>query len=49
MRYVWLNIPPKSARMEQAFSADDGATWETNWIMDFTRDDESRFSQGENK
>ena len=25
-------------RWEQAFSADAGATWETNWIMNFKRD-----------
>lgn len=24
-------------RWEQAFSADNGKTWETNWIMEFTR------------
>jgi hypothetical protein len=37
VRYVWLNISPKSARMEQAFSADGGKTWETNWICELTR------------
>ncbi len=26
-----------SARWEQAFSFDDGQTWESNWIMSFTR------------
>jgi hypothetical protein len=24
-------------RWEQAFSGDGGETWETNWIMEFTR------------
>jgi len=24
-------------RWEQAFSLDDGQTWETNWTADFTR------------
>jgi hypothetical protein len=37
VRYVWLNISPKSARMEQAFSPDGGKTWETNWICELSR------------
>ena len=37
VRYVWLNISPKSARMEQSFSPDDGKTWETNWICELSR------------
>ena len=37
MRFIWSRITPTSARWEQAFSADGGASWETNWIMDFTR------------
>src|SRR5262249_19730856 len=36
VRYVWLNISPKSARMEQSFSADGGKTWETNWTCELT-------------
>ena len=35
--YVWLNISPKSARMEQSFSADGGKTWETNWICELSK------------
>jgi hypothetical protein len=37
VRYVWLDISPKSARMEQSFSPDGGKTWETNWICELTR------------
>jgi hypothetical protein len=37
IRYVWLNLSPKSARMEQSFSADGGQTWELNWICELTR------------
>ena len=37
VRVVWSKITPASIHWEQAFSADDGKTWETNWISDFTR------------
>jgi hypothetical protein len=37
VRYEWTDISPKSARMEQAFSADGGKTWEVNWICELTR------------
>ena len=36
-RYTWSQITPTSARWEQAYSYDAGATWDTNWIMTFTR------------
>ncbi|WP_188195867.1 hypothetical protein [Nonomuraea sp. SYSU D8015] len=36
-RFVWTVLGPDRARWEQAFSADGGETWETNWIMEFTR------------
>jgi hypothetical protein len=39
VRYVWSEITDSSARWEQAFSVDGGETWETNWIMHFTRAD----------
>lgn len=36
-RFLFSNITAASFRIEQAFSADGGRTWETNWISDFTR------------
>jgi hypothetical protein len=36
-RNGFASITPTSARFEQAFSADGGKTWETNWIMTFTK------------
>ena len=37
VRYVWNDISPQSARMEQSFSADGGKTWEVNWICELSR------------
>ncbi len=37
VRYVWLNLSPKSSRMEQSFSPDGGKTWEVNWICELSR------------
>lgn len=37
VRNGFSNITPNSSRFEQAFSDDGGKTWETNWIMTFTR------------
>jgi hypothetical protein len=37
VRYRWSNITATTARWEQAFSTDDGETWETNWESEFTR------------
>ena len=37
MRFRWTEITENSAVWDQAFSPDGGATWETNWVMDFTR------------
>lgn len=36
-RYLWSDITADSVRWAQALSADDGATWETNWVMEITR------------
>jgi hypothetical protein len=37
VRFVISDVTPNSARFEQAFSADGGARWETNWIAVDTR------------
>jgi hypothetical protein len=37
VRFVWSRVRTPTPRWEQAFSDDGGETWETNWIMDFTR------------
>ena len=36
-RFYWTRTNPDSPSWEQAFSEDGGKTWETNWIMTFTR------------
>jgi hypothetical protein len=37
VRFLWSGVTTTNPRWEQAFSEDGGETWETNWIMDFTR------------
>ncbi len=37
VRFLWLDTQTGTPRWEQAFSADGGANWETNWIMRFAR------------
>jgi len=37
VRFVISAITANSCHFEQAFSADNGKTWETNWIADDTR------------
>jgi NIPSNAP len=36
-RFHWTRTPDGLPRWEQAFSDDGGKTWETNWVMTFTR------------
>ncbi|HEX4779356.1 MAG TPA: hypothetical protein VH301_01300, partial [Usitatibacter sp.] len=35
--YRWTRQGAGKARWEQAFSYDDGKTWETNWTMELTK------------
>jgi hypothetical protein len=37
VRYLWEVRSPKECHWEQAFSTDEGKTWETNWTIDSTR------------
>ena len=37
VRYVWLNLSPQHARMEQSFSVDGGKSWEVNWVCELSR------------
>jgi len=37
VRFDWKDVTPSSARWEQSFSFDDGRTFDTNWIMEFSR------------
>ena len=37
VRFTWSEITDKTARWEQAFSADGGKTLEVNWVMNFER------------
>jgi len=37
VQFTWSGVTTPTPRWEQAFSDDGGSTWETNWIMDFSR------------
>lgn len=36
VRFIWNATNPNIPAWEQAFSVDDGETWEVNWKMEFT-------------
>jgi hypothetical protein len=42
VRYTWSGVTTPTPRWEQAFSDDGGVSWETNWVMDFTREGNDR-------
>lgn len=35
VRFTWTATPGAHPRWEQSFSNDGGASWETNWTMEF--------------
>jgi hypothetical protein len=37
-RFTWTGMTTSTPHFEQAFSADGGKTWETNWITDQTKE-----------
>lgn len=37
-RFTWSDVTTDTPHFEQAFSADGGKTWETNWITDQTKE-----------
>jgi hypothetical protein len=37
VHFIWTGTAGDSPRWEQEFSADGGQTWESNWVMEFTR------------
>jgi len=37
VRFIWSEISADAAKWEQAFSTDEGRSWETNWIMRMRR------------
>lgn len=37
VRFTWTVRSPNTAQWQQGFSLDQGATWEVNWTMAFTR------------
>lgn len=44
VRFTWTVLSPTTASWEQGFSLDQGATWEINWTMAFTRIDAAEYA-----
>lgn len=44
IRFMWQSVNADKTHFEQAFSADGGKTWETNWIYDGIRVNENHAS-----
>jgi hypothetical protein len=40
VRFTWSAVRSATPRWEQAFSPDVGTSWETNWVMEFSRPDQ---------
>ena len=36
VRFYWSGVTTPTPRWEQSFSPDGGASWEPNWVMEFT-------------
>lgn len=45
VRFIWRIIDDDNLLWEQAFSADGERTWETNWTMEFNRNDDGEKEQ----
>lgn len=37
MQFEWSRMHTGAPRWQQSFSADEGRTWEMNWVMEFSR------------
>jgi hypothetical protein len=37
VRFTWDRLSSQTPRWQQAFSYDSGVTWDTNWIVEFSR------------
>jgi hypothetical protein len=42
IRFTYEDLGSGRARWNQAFSSDGGQSWETNWVMDFSREEAAR-------